>query len=160
MSVHNVQMSSSSETTWPFIIKLHIEHPLEGGTKACINGQGHMTKMAAISLYGKNLYKASSPEPGVYDMKLGMQHWGLMLYKACINDDLRVTLTYFTAWSKLDTCEFEWEVCYKVIKWEKMQMTKLTEDLYFRKKIPQGVVCPCLWAIYVCMIIIFKQLFP
>ena len=83
------------EITWPFIIKLHIEHPQEGGTKVCINGHGHMTKMAAISLYGKNLYKASSPEPGVYDMKLGMQHWGLKLYKAGINDDLRLTLTYF-----------------------------------------------------------------
>ena len=92
------------ENTWPFIIKLHIEHPLEGRTKVCINGQGHMTKMAAISLYGKNLYKASSPGPGVYDMKLGMQHWGLKLYKAGINDDLWLTLTYFTAWSKLDTC--------------------------------------------------------
>ena len=82
------------ETTWPFIIKLHIEHPLEGRTKVCLNGQGHMTKMATISLYGKNLYKASSPEPGVYDMKLGMQHLGLKLYKAGINDDLRLTLTY------------------------------------------------------------------
>ena len=122
------------ETTWPFIIKLHIEHPLEGGTKVCINGQGHMTRMAAIHIYGKNLYKASSPEPGVYDLTLGMQHWGFKVYKAGINDDLRLTLTYFTAWSKLDTCEFEWEVCYKVIKWEKLQMTKLTEDLYFRKK--------------------------
>ena len=59
-----------------------------------------------------NLNKASSPEPGVYDMTLGMQHWGFKLYKAGINDDLRLTLTYFTTWSKLDTCEFEWEVCY------------------------------------------------
>ena len=23
------------ETTWSFIVKLHIEHPLEGGTKVC-----------------------------------------------------------------------------------------------------------------------------
>ena len=106
------------ETTWQFIIKLHIEHPLEGGTIVCINDQGHMTKMAAISLYGKTLYKASSPEPEVYDMNLGMQHWALKLYKAGIIDDLQLTLTYFTAWSKLDNCEFEWEVCYKVIKWE------------------------------------------
>ena len=100
------------ETTWPFIIKLHTEHPLEGGTKVCINGQGHITKMAAMPIYGKT-------EPGVYDLKLAMQHWGLKLFKAGINDDLRLTLTYFTAWSKLDTCAFEWEVCYKVIQWEK-----------------------------------------
>ena len=83
-----------------------------------------MTKMAAVSLYGKNLYKAFSPESGVYDMKLGMQHWGLKLYRAGINGEFRLTLTYFTARSKLDHCEFEWEVCYKVIKWEKLQITK------------------------------------
>ena len=92
-------------------------------------------------------------------MKLGMQHWGLKFYKSGINDDLRLTLTYFTAWSKLDTCEFEWEVCYKVIKLEKLQMTKLTEDLYLKTFLPQGAVCSCPGAIYVCMIIFFKQVF-
>ena len=67
-------------------------------------------------------------------MKLGMHHLGLKLYKAGINDDIRLTLTYYTACSKLDTCEFEWEVCYEVIKLEKRQITKSTENLYFRKK--------------------------
>ena len=28
---------------------------LGGGTKVCINGPGHMTKMAAMPIYGKNL---------------------------------------------------------------------------------------------------------
>ena len=105
------------ETTWSFIVKLHIEHPLEGG-KVCFNSQGHMIKMAAISIYGKTLYKASSPEMGVYDLKIGMQHWGLKFYKPGIDDDVWLTLTYFMAWLKLVTCEFEWENCYKVIKWE------------------------------------------
>ena len=77
-----------------------------------------MTKMAAISIYGKNLYKASSPELGVYDLKIDMHHWELKFYIAGINDDLWLTLTYFMAWLKLVTCEFEWENCYKVIKWE------------------------------------------
>ena len=77
-----------------------------------------MTKMAAIFIYGKNLYKASSPELGVYDLKIGMHNWGLKVYKAGINDDLWLTLTYFMAWLTLVTCEFEWENCYKVIKWE------------------------------------------
>ena len=101
--------------------------------------------MAAISIYGKNLFKASSPELGVYDLKIGMQHWGLEFYKSGINDDLCLTLTYFTAWLKLVTCEFEWKNCYKVIKWGKLQMTKLREDLYYRKNtlLPQGVFCPC-----------------
>ena len=30
-----------------------------------INGPGHMTKMAAMPIYGKNLKKSSSPEPEV-----------------------------------------------------------------------------------------------
>ena len=35
-------------------------------------------------------------------LKLGMQHWGLKLYKVCINDDTGLTLTYFTARSNLE----------------------------------------------------------
>ena len=37
----------------------------KGGTKVYINGSGHMTKMAAMPIYGKNLKKSSSPEPEV-----------------------------------------------------------------------------------------------
>ena len=39
-----------------------VEPPWEGGTKVCINGPGHLTKMAAMPIYGKNLKKSSSPE--------------------------------------------------------------------------------------------------
>ena len=35
--------------------KFFVEPPWERGTKVYINGQGHMTKMAAMSIYGKNL---------------------------------------------------------------------------------------------------------
>ena len=31
--------------------------------KVCINGPGHMTKMAARAINNKNLKKSSSPEP-------------------------------------------------------------------------------------------------
>ena len=31
--------------------------------KVCINGQGHMSKMAAMATNSKNLKKSSSPEP-------------------------------------------------------------------------------------------------
>ena len=53
----------SSETAWPIKAKFYVEPPWEGGTKVCINGPGHMTKMAAMPIYGKNLKKSSSPEP-------------------------------------------------------------------------------------------------
>ena len=45
----------SSETAWPIKAKLYVEPPWEGGTKVFINGPGHMTKMAAMHIYGKNL---------------------------------------------------------------------------------------------------------
>ena len=54
----------SSETAWPIKAKFYVEPPWEGGMKIYINGPGHMTKMAAMPIYGKNL-KKSSPEPEV-----------------------------------------------------------------------------------------------
>ena len=30
-------------------------NPCEGGTKVCINGPGHMTKMVTMPIYGKTL---------------------------------------------------------------------------------------------------------
>ena len=39
--------------------------------KVCLNGPGHMTKIAAMPIYGKNLKKSSSPEPkGQWPWKL------------------------------------------------------------------------------------------
>ena len=45
----------SSETTGPIEAKFHMEPPWDRGTKVCSNGPGHMTKMAAMPIYGKNL---------------------------------------------------------------------------------------------------------
>ena len=53
----------SSETAWPIKAKFYVKPPWKGGTKVCINGPGHMTKMAAMPIYDKNLKKSSSPEP-------------------------------------------------------------------------------------------------
>ena len=55
----------SFETAWPIKAKFYVEPPWEGGTKVYINGPGHMTKMAAMPIYGKNVKKSSSPEPEV-----------------------------------------------------------------------------------------------
>ena len=45
----------SSITTSPIEAKFHVEPPLDGGTKACSNDPDHMTKMAAIHIYGENI---------------------------------------------------------------------------------------------------------
>ena len=52
-----------SETAWPIEAKFYVEPPWVGGTIFCSRHLGHMTKMAATPIYGKNLQKSSSPEP-------------------------------------------------------------------------------------------------
>ena len=37
------------------LIEFQVERPWDGGTKVCSNGPGHMTNMAAMPIYGKNL---------------------------------------------------------------------------------------------------------
>ena len=63
----------SSETAWPIKAKFYVEPPWEGVTKVCINGPGHMTKMAATPIYGKNPSKIFFSETsGPFSTKLGM----------------------------------------------------------------------------------------
>ena len=65
---------------------------------------GHMTKMAATPIYGKNPSKIFFSGTGrPISTKLGMQHWGLQPIMVCSNDDPGKTLTYFTARSNLVT---------------------------------------------------------
>ena len=59
-------------------------------------GLGHMTKMAATPIYGP-LKIFFSGTKGPIILELGMQHRGLGLNKVCSNDDLGLTLTFFTA---------------------------------------------------------------
>ena len=40
-----------------------MDPPWDWGTKVCSGGPGHMTRMAAISIYGKNMKNSSSLEP-------------------------------------------------------------------------------------------------
>ena len=53
----------SFETTGPIATKFHIQPPGTLGKKKFSNGLSHMTNMAAMPMYGKNLKKSSSPEP-------------------------------------------------------------------------------------------------
>ena len=72
-----------------------MEPPWEGGVKVCINSPGHMTKMAATPIYGKNL-KILLQNRRFYDLETnGMQQClGLKLYKVYINGDPWLTLTF------------------------------------------------------------------
>ena len=89
--------------------------------KVCINGQGHMTKMAAMAINSKRkikiffsrtrrpmilklgmkhqtieLYKVRLNHGSILT-NLGMKHWGLKYYNMFINHDPVMTLTYFMA---------------------------------------------------------------
>ena len=78
-----------------------------GGMKVYSNSPGHMTKMAAMPIYGKNLKKIFSETKRQMPLKLGMQHWVLEYYQICSNDDPGLTLTYLwqgQIWSLMLLC--------------------------------------------------------
>ena len=65
---------------------------------------GHMTKMTATPIYGKNPSKIFfSGIGGPISTKLGMLHLGLQPILFFSNNDPGLTLTYFTAWSNFVT---------------------------------------------------------
>ena len=73
--VVNISNIFSSETTGPIKAKFHVEPPWDGEMKVCSSGPGHMTKMAAMPIYDKNLIKIFfSRTKRLMALKLGMQH--------------------------------------------------------------------------------------
>ena len=72
--------------------------------KIYTNELGHMTNMAAMPIYGKNLKKSSSPEPNrLMTLKLGMKHCLCKYYQGSSYNDPWLTLTYCTSRSNLVT---------------------------------------------------------
>ena len=62
-----------SETAWLIKAKFYVEPPWVGGTKFCSRHLGHMTKMAATPIYGKNPSKIFFSRTGrPISTKLGM----------------------------------------------------------------------------------------
>ena len=63
-----------------------------------VNGQCHMTKMAAMAINSKKplkIFFSRTRRP--MTLKLGMKHQAMELYKVCINHDPGMTLTFFMA---------------------------------------------------------------
>ena len=88
-------LNISSGTAWPIKVKFYMESPWDGEMKACSNGPGHMTKMAAMRIYSKNLKKIFFfPTKRLMTLKVDMHHWVLEYYQVCSNDDPELTLTY------------------------------------------------------------------
>ena len=53
----------SLETARPIEAKFDVDSPWDGRTKVCSNGPGHMTKMADMPIYNKNMKNSSPLEP-------------------------------------------------------------------------------------------------
>ena len=78
--------------------------------KICSNGPAHITKMAAMPIYGINPLKIFFSETSMpVTFEHGIQHQGLEPIKFCSNDDPGLTLTYFTARLTLLPISFLWE---------------------------------------------------
>ena len=99
-------MPGSNLVTYAFVWEkvkwLSTSPPMGWGTKVCLNGPGHMTKMATMTIYGKNPSKTFfSGTSGPIALKLGMQHLGLWPFIICSNDDPGMALSYFMPRSNL-----------------------------------------------------------
>ena len=81
--------------------------PWDGGMKIYSNSPGHMTSMATMPIYGKNLFFSGTKRP--MTLNIGIQHWALKYHQVCSNDDPKLTLTYFTVRSNLVPYAFVWE---------------------------------------------------
>ena len=71
-----------------------MEPQWNGGTKVCSNGPGHMTRMADMPIYGKNMKNSFLWNPNVDDLEVCMQYRILEYYEVGSNDDHGLTLTY------------------------------------------------------------------
>ena len=98
---------SHFQTSRPIEARFHVDPPCDRGMKVCSNGLCHMTNMAAMPIYGKNLKKSSSLEPkGQWRRKFECSIGYFQVYS---NDEPELTLTYFTARSNLIPYAFVWE---------------------------------------------------
>ena len=128
--------------------------------EVCSNGPGHMSKMAAMPIYGKNLKNIFSGTKRLMTLNLGMHHRVLEYYQIGSNDDPGLTLIYFTARSNLVPYAFVWEKGKTMDFSETIvvyDLTLATDDqsdkkfLLTSKLNPLGTVCPPAPGLYTCI---------
>ena len=99
-----------SQTIGPIELKFHVKTTYDKSAKIYTKYFGHMTKMSATPIYGKNLLKIFfSRTIRPVTLRLGMKNWGCGAYQGCSNDDPRLTLIYLTSRSSFLPNAFEWE---------------------------------------------------
>ena len=150
----------SSETTGPIEVKFHMEPPWDGGTKVCSNGPGHMTKMAAMLIYGKNLKKSFPPEPK------GRWPWILVCSIKCSSTTKFVQLIALgwpwpilrqhQNWSLmlLHGKKVKQWIFQKVLSsmiWNYQQMTEVTRNFCWHQNLSPGGCMPPAPGLYTCI---------
>ena len=112
-----------------------------------INNLGHMTKMAAMPIYGKNPSKIFFSETNrLISRKLGVKHRWLKYSNVYINHDPVMTLTKFMARStwvayafelgKLLKCHLKGNASRKLANGQNIEDSE-------KRKWPKGFICPC-----------------
>ena len=91
------------------------------GKNICSHGPGHMTKMAAMPIYGKNLKKSSSPEPK------GWWPWNLVCSIGCSST---------TKFVQIMTLDWHWSILWQgqiwsfmLFLWEKGKTIDFSETI-------------------------------
>ena len=123
--VHTLLNIFSSETTGPIEAKFHMEFPWDGGRKVCSNDPGHMTKMAAMLVYGKNLKKSSSPEPK------GRWPWNLVCSIGCSST---------TKFVQMMTLSWPWPILWQGQIWSLMLLYGKKEKQWIFQKLLSSVI--------------------
>ena len=139
---HNIQTSA-----WPIKAKFYVKHLYNGGINVYINNLGHMTKMAAMPIDGKNPSKIFFSETNqLISRKLGVKHRWLKYYNVYINHDPVMTLTKFMARSTWVTYAFELGKLLKChLKGKasrKLPNGQNIEDSE-KREWPKCFICPC-----------------
>ena len=112
-----------------------------------INNLGHMTKMAAMPIYGKNPSRIFFSETNrLISRKLGVKHRWLKYSNVYINHDPVMTLTKFMARStwvayafelgKLLKCHLKGKASRKLANGQNIEDSE-------KRKWPKGFICPC-----------------
>ena len=95
-----------------------MEPPWDRGTKDCSNDPGHMIKMAAMPIYGKNLTKSSSLEPKVFVCSIGCTGTTKFIQMMTLGWPWPILLPYAFVWEKGKTMDIsETIVVYDVKSW-------------------------------------------
>ena len=130
-----------------------------------INNLVHMTKMAAMPIYGKNPSKIFSETNKLISRKLGVKHGWLKYSNVYINHDPVMTLTKFMARSTWVVYAFELGKLLKChLKGKasrKLAFGQNIEDSE-KRKWPKGFICPCTGVKYhniqTCLFVYMQQI--